>query len=270
MLAANGAGHGAATLSATIRPRGRHDLDESRRSHTHQQLSSEEETSMTTFILVPGAWHGSWCFEAVVPLLERAGHTVHALTLTGLRPDDDAGAASANLDTHADDVVRLLDLERITDATLVGHSYAGMVISAAADRAGGRISRLVHLDAYVPDDGDSCWSLTSEQYRQAFVDGATATGYAVAPPFRPPNGGDPRRRPHPVASLLQTIRLTGAVTQVPRREFVYCSGWEDATPFAELHTRLRANPEWQVHELPTAHNAMREDPEAVAAILLAA
>jgi hypothetical protein len=38
---------------------------------------------MATFVLVPGGWHGSWSFEAVVPLLERAGHAVHALTLTG-------------------------------------------------------------------------------------------------------------------------------------------------------------------------------------------
>ena len=61
----------------------------------------------------------------MVPLLERAGHTVHALTLTGLRPDDDnATVATANLDTHADDVLRLLDRAHITSATLVGHSYA--------------------------------------------------------------------------------------------------------------------------------------------------
>jgi pimeloyl-ACP methyl ester carboxylesterase len=223
---------------------------------------------MTTFVLVPGAWHGSWCYEPVVPLLERAGHTVHALTLTGLRPDDDnATVATANLDTHADDVLALLDRADITSATLVGHSYGGMVIAAAADRADGRISRLVHLDAYVPRDGESCWSSTTEQYRQAFVAGAAATGYAVHPPFRPPNGGDPRRRPHPFASLLQTIRLTGAVTQVRRRDFIYCSGWE-GTPFAGLRIRLQADPEWQVHDLPTAHNAMREDPEAVAALLL--
>jgi pimeloyl-ACP methyl ester carboxylesterase len=223
---------------------------------------------MTTFVLVPGAWHGAWCFEAVVPLLERAGHTVHALTLTGLRPDDDnATVATANLDTHAGDVLRLLDRAHITSATLVGHSYAGMVIAAAADRAGGRISRLVHLDAYVLRDGESCWSSTSEQYRQAFVAGAAATGYAVNPPFRPPHGGDPRRVPHPLASLLQTIRLSGAAARVPRRDFVYCSGW-DGTPFADLRTRLEADPGWQVHELPTAHNAMREDTEAVAALLL--
>jgi hypothetical protein len=56
---------------------------------------------MATFVLVPGAWKGSWSFEAVVPLLERAGHTVHALTLTGLRPDANATVATANLDADA-------------------------------------------------------------------------------------------------------------------------------------------------------------------------
>ncbi|MFF4592765.1 alpha/beta fold hydrolase [Amycolatopsis sp. NPDC001319] len=224
---------------------------------------------MATFVLVPGAWHGSWTFESVVPLLERAGHTVHALTLTGLRPDDDAATvASANLDTHAEDVVSLLDRARITDATLVGHSYGGMVISAAADRAGGRVSRLVHLDAYVPRDGESCWSLTTEGYRQSFVAGAADTGHAVRPPFRAPHGGDPRRRPHPLASLVQTIRLTGAVDRVPRHDFVYCSGWEDRTPFAGLRARLEADPGWHVHDLPTAHNAMREAPSAVAELLI--
>lgn len=98
-----------------------------------------------------------------------------------------------------------------------------------------------------------------------FAAGAAATGHTV----RPPDGGDPRRRPHPLASFLQTIRLTGAVARVPRREFVYCSGWEDRTPFAGLRSRLKADPEWQVHDLPTRHDAMHEAPEAVAALLLA-
>ncbi|MCW2886158.1 MAG: hypothetical protein JWL58_3020 [Streptosporangiaceae bacterium] len=219
---------------------------------------------MATFVLVPGGWHGAWSFEAVVPLLERAGHTVHALNLTGLRPDDDnATVATANLDTHADDVLRLLDRAHITSATLVGHSYGGMVIAAAADRARGRVSRLVHLDAYVPRDGESCWSSTTERYRQRFATGAAATGYAV----RPPDHLDPRTRPHPLASFLQEIRLTGTLAQVPRREFIYCSGW-DGTPFAELRTRLQLDPEWQVHDLPTGHDAMHEAPDAVAALLL--
>jgi hypothetical protein len=82
-----------------------------------------------------------------------------------------------------------------------------------------------------------------------------------------------RRRPpppaHPLASFLQTIRLTGAVARVPRREFVHCSGWADRTPFAVRRTRLQADPGWRVHDLPTGYNAMREDPAAVAALLLA-
>jgi pimeloyl-ACP methyl ester carboxylesterase len=225
---------------------------------------------MATFVLVPGGWHGSWCYETVVPILERAGHTVHALTLTGLRPDDDeATVATANLDTHTEDVLRFLDGADLDDVTLVGHSYGGMVIAAVADRAAGRVSRLVHLDAYVPHDGDSCWSLAGDAYRQAFVAGAAATGYAVDPPYRPgrAHGGDPRRRPHPLGSFTQAVRLTGAVARVPRREFVYCSGWE-GTPFTDQRDRLEADPGWRVHELPTAHNAMREAPEAVAEILL--
>ena len=220
---------------------------------------------MTTFVLVPGAWHGSWCFESVVPLLERAGHTVHALTLSGLRPDDDpATVASANLDTHADDVLRLLDRAHITGATLVGHSYAGMVITAAADRAGGRVSRLVHLDAFVPRDGESWWSLTNDYFHDVATSGAVTNGYAV----RPPGDRDPRRRPHPLASFMQEIRLTGEVDRIARRDFVYCSGWEQQTPFTELRTRLQAAPDWQVHVVPTGHDVMHEAPDFVAELLL--
>ncbi|MBV9795218.1 MAG: alpha/beta hydrolase [Actinobacteria bacterium] len=220
---------------------------------------------MATFVLVPGGWHGAWSFEEVVPRLERAGHAVHALTLTGLRPDDDAATvATANLDTHAGDVLRVLDRGHLTEVTLVGHSYGGMVIAAAADRARGRVTRLVYLDAYVPGDGESCWSLTTERYRQVFAAGAAGTGYAV----RPPGSLDPRTRPHPLASFLQTVTLTGALAQIPRREFIYCAGWEDRRPFAGVRSRLRADPGWRVHDLPTGHDAMHEAPDAVAAQLL--
>lgn len=221
---------------------------------------------MTTFVLVPGAWHGGWAYEAVAPLLERAGHTVHALTLTGLRPDDDAATvAGANLDTHVADVLTCFDRTGARGVTLVGHSYGGLVVAGTADRAGARVERVVHLDAYVPRDGDSCWSATTQAYREAFVAGAGGEGFAVRPPDRP--GRDPRRRPHPLASLVQRLRLDGGFDRVPHREFVFCSGWA-GTPFAEQRRRLEADPGWLVHELPTAHDAMREAPAAVAALLL--
>ena len=203
----------------------------------------------------------------MVPLLERAGHTVHALTLTGLRPDDDdATVATANLDTHADDVLRLLDRAHLTDATLVGHSYAGMVIAAAADRAGGRISRLVHLDAFVPRDGESWWSATNDYFRQVFAAGAAATGYAVRPPGRRRRSSPPSPSPRlghadDPAHRSPSPGPRGASSSTAR-------DGKTSTPFAELRTRLETDPGWQVHELPTGHDAMREDPEAVATFLL--
>lgn len=57
-------------------------------------------------------------------------------------------------------------------STLAGHSYGGMAITGAADRAPQRVRRLVYVDAYVPQDGASCWTLTNDTFRQAFVAGA--------------------------------------------------------------------------------------------------
>ncbi|MDN5719898.1 hypothetical protein [Corynebacterium sp.] len=121
----------------------------------------------------------------------------------------------------------------------------------------------MHLDAYVPRDGESCWSSATDGYRQVFATGAARTGYSV----HPPEGLDPRARPHPLASFLQTIRLTGTHAEVSEREFIFCSGWAD-TPFDELRARLQIDPSWRVHDLPTGHDAMHEAPEAVAELLL--
>ncbi|MGW6501883.1 alpha/beta fold hydrolase [Nonomuraea angiospora] len=59
------------------------------------------------------------------------------------------------MDTHVDDIVRLITEEHLTDVILVGHSYAGLVLSSAANRIPDRIAHLVNLDAMVPEDGES-------------------------------------------------------------------------------------------------------------------
>src|ERR1051326_4587160 len=136
---------------------------------------------MTTFILVPGGWNGGWYFQPIADALRGHGHTAYSVTLTGL--DGRARAPMAtNLDTHIQDVVSLLGTEDVRDATLVGHSYAGMVITGAAARAAGRVRRLVYCDAYVPADGDSCYDLTTPAYRELFIRESQGDGLTVAPP----------------------------------------------------------------------------------------
>ncbi|MEV5706642.1 alpha/beta hydrolase [Actinoallomurus sp. NPDC052274] len=220
---------------------------------------------MATFVLIPGGWHGGWHYSGLADRLRAAGHRALPVTLTGV--DDRAHLASpaVNLDTHVDDVLAVLAAERVADAVLVGHSYGGMVITGVADRAEpGSVRRLVYSDAYVPEDGQSCWDLTTEAFRRLFLDGAAADGFSV----RPPSGLDPRATAHPLASFLQRLRLRGnGLGEIKARDYVYLSGW-DGSPFTEVHARLAEDPAWRVHTLSSSHNVLRDAPDAFLEILL--
>jgi pimeloyl-ACP methyl ester carboxylesterase len=218
---------------------------------------------MATFVLVPGGWHGGWDFRPITDRLRARGHVVHELTLSGVGERNHFPAGVVNLDTHIEDVVRVFEQEDADNAVLCGHSYGGMVIAGVADRIRNRVDRLVYIDAYVPEDGDSCFGLTTPAYRQLFLDGVRGDGRAVAPP----EGLDPRATSHPIGSFLQAISLSGHQHEVGRLDYVFLSGWP-GTPFRDVFERLREDDRWHVHELPTGHNAMREAPDALVAILL--
>jgi pimeloyl-ACP methyl ester carboxylesterase len=221
---------------------------------------------MTTFVLIPGAWHGAWTFEPVADQLRRHGHRAHPLTLTGVGERRHLLTASVNLDTHIADVANFLTDQQITDAVLVGHSYGGMVITGAADRVPERVAGLVYVDALVPEDGDSCWSLVTEQERAWYLRGVGATGYASAPlPFF-----DPRATAHPLASLLQSIRLDGGLDRYRSRDYVYATGWSGESPFAPVYQRLSGDPAWRTHALASGHNVMRDAPDELLKVLLGA
>ena len=216
---------------------------------------------MTTFVLIPGMCHGGWCFEQLTEQLRLHGHRVHPVTPTGLSERGHL-LRGADLETHIQDVTALLEVEDVRDAVLVGHSYGGMVITGAADRAPDRVGPLVYLDAVVPEHGDSMWSLVSDRERQWYLD-VVETGDAVRPlPFF-----DPRATPHPLVSLLQPLRLGGPV-RARRNVYVYAAGWEGPSPFTPFYERLREDPSWTVHALDGGHNLMRDAPQDLLKILL--
>lgn len=219
---------------------------------------------MATYVLVPGACHGGWWYRPVVDRLEELGHRAHAVTLLGLDPDLPAPDVPIDLDTHVDQLAGLL--AGLDDVILVGHSYAGCVISGAADRDPGRVRTLVHVDAFVPEDGDSCWSMTNDEQRAWYIDGAGRTGTGVDPlPFF-----DERARPHPLATFVQRSRLTGAWKDVRNRHYVLAAapGWREVSPFVPTAERLRPDPAWTVHDLPVTHNVLADGPDALLAVLL--
>lgn len=108
---------------------------------------------MSTFVLVHGAWHGSWCWDEVVSQLQGAGHNAVTLDLPG-RAGDRTPYRQISLASYADKVRRVVELQR-EPVVLVGHSMGGISIAAAAELIPDRVRTLVFVCAYLLRGGQS-------------------------------------------------------------------------------------------------------------------
>lgn len=230
---------------------------------------------MTTFVLVHGAWHGGWCWDRVAPLLREAGHEVHAPTLTGLSERAHLLSPQVGLETHVEDVVRVVDVLGLRDVVLVGHSYAGQVVTAVADRRPSAVGRRVYLDAFVGADGESARDLLPETVEHHWAQSAAEAGFGWLVPVRKlsvlgvTEAADddwltPKLTPHPWKTYTDPLHLTGAGEAVPAA-FVECVSWMRV--FRGQADRARARG-WPVHELDTGHEAMVTAPKALADVLI--
>lgn len=226
------------------------------------------------FVLVSGAWHGGWCWERVASPLRAAGHEVHTPTLTGVSDRAHTLSPQVDLSTHVEDVVRLLDTYDLTGVRLVGHSYAGQVISGVAERRPERLAERIHLDAFVPDDGDAAIDLLPEQVAHHYRESVRDAGFGwLIPPRSLTTLGvteqadvdwlTPRLTPHPWATYQEPVRLGAGAASVPGR-YIDCTDWLGVfAPFADKARALG----WPVHRLATGHEAMVTAPGELAELL---
>jgi pimeloyl-ACP methyl ester carboxylesterase len=209
--------------------------------------------------------HGAWCFDTLSESLRSAGHRVLAITLTGVAERSHLMPGAVNLDTHITDV--LAAIESDTGAgdqlVLVGHSYGGMVITGVADRIPNRVDSLVFLDAVVPHDGEACWDLVNDEERAWYVE-VDDTGFGVPPmPFF-----DPRATSHPLATVMQPLRLDADLSRFRQRIYVYALDWPGDSPLRPSYDRVRTDASWTTYELAGKHNLMRDNPDDLLRILL--
>lgn len=234
---------------------------------------------MSNYVLVHGAWHGGWCWSRVVPVLAAAGHAVYTPTLSGLGERAHLASPEIGLETHVADVLGTMRWENLNDVVLVGHSYAGVVITAAAaadpDR---RISRLVYLDAVVPRNGQGLHDCVPATLKARFEEAALAAGDGWRIPVSVASAAFlglihqsdidwvlPRLVPQPIRCFREAVRLDTGRPAVPRT-YINCIG--DKAP-GQPRTRQAEGID-DYHELRTGHDAMVTAPGDVAALLLAA
>ncbi|WP_435604802.1 alpha/beta fold hydrolase [Streptomyces sp. bgisy130] len=230
---------------------------------------------MSTFVLVHGAWHGGWVWQRVVPALRAAGHEVYAPTLTGLSGRAHLLNPQVGLATHVQDIVGLLETHDARDVVLVGHSYAGQVITGVADRVPERLVKRIYLDAFVGDDGDAAIDLLPATVADHYRESVAGPGYGWLIPVRSleklgvTDKADvdwltPRLTPHPWLTYTEPLRRTGQEEHVPA-VFIECVEWMRVfTPQAEK----AAGRGWPTHEIATGHEAMVTAPDELAALLL--
>lgn len=219
---------------------------------------------MTDYVLVHGAWGGAWCYDPVVPLLQAAGHRVLALDLPGMGTRVAELSPAICLSDHIADVERQIAAAGFDRFVLVGHSYGGMVVTGVASRMAPRIDALVCLDAFLPEDGESLWDLTSDWEHKVHIDSQRDTPGLLAPL---PGFDNPRLTRHPLLTVIEPVRLTGAERSIARRIYVFAAGWQP-TPFARFHAKVEVDPAWDLRVLDCGHDVMGERPAETAAILL--
>jgi len=230
---------------------------------------------MSSFVLLHGAWHGGWCWQRVAPRLRQAGHDVHTPTLSGLSDRAHVLTPETGLATHIEDVCKLLEYEDLHDVILVGHSYAGQIVTAVADRLGARLADRVYLDAFVGDDGDAAIDLLPTSVAGHYRDSVHTAGFGwLIPPRSLEKLGvtdaadtawlQARLTPHPWRSYTDRLQLDGRHDDVPAT-FIECTDWLRVfQPFAEKAARSG----WPTLEIATGHEAMVTAPHALADLLL--
>jgi pimeloyl-ACP methyl ester carboxylesterase len=220
-------------------------------------------------------WIGAWAWREVTENLRGAGHSVYPLTLTGVADRSHLLGPGVDLDTHIADIVRLIEVEDLHDVVLVGHSYGGLPVSAAALRVRDRIKTVVYVDSGPLPVGTS----------QIMVlgDSAVSAGDAVPPPPWDP-ATEPtllagldgkalarlraRSTPHPLASVTQPVTERATSADVPT-VLIACTFPMDQIEqmMAAGHPFFAGLTQARIIPISTGHWPMFSEPKALTAAL---
>jgi pimeloyl-ACP methyl ester carboxylesterase len=198
---------------------------------------------------------------------------VIAATLTGLGERAHLVSPEVGLHTHVSDVVGLLHFRDLSEATLVGHSYGGTVITAVAEQASARIRCLVYLDASVPRDGESNNDVLGSELAAQIRSAANSAGTGLVPPGSVAGWGlsdamrpwvEARLTPHPLRSLEEPVRLLSEAAARLPRAFIRSS--TQSALYGRLMERGR-EAGWYCRDLTGGHYPMLTESEALASSL---
>jgi len=230
-----------------------------------------------TFVLVHGGWHGGWCWRETAAHIRAQGHQVTTPTLTGLGERVHLMSRGTDLHTMIDDIINHLIWEDLFEVTLVGHSYAGCVLTGVADRVPERLRRLIYMDTLWLTDGQCATDLmpadTLSQRLQASADLNGGIALPVPPPEAFGIETEPERSmllekltPHPLASCTSKLSIKHPPGNGLPMTYIACTA--PAYPVMAESRRAAEAAGVAVKELAAPHDAMIARPAETADLLM--
>jgi pimeloyl-ACP methyl ester carboxylesterase len=217
------------------------------------------------FVIVHGAWGGSWAFKKVDSLMTEKNCIVYRPSLTGMGERSHLSNPAIDLQTHINDVVNMMLFEDLHDVILVGHSYGGMVVSGVADSLPGRIKKLIYLDAFVPENGESVFNILgsrSDGFKKMMK------GDFIIPAWVKPGTPLPHDVPQPLKTFTDSIVLKNRAKNILTLYILTVEKGKLSKDddFASQAERAKKKG-WPILQLEADHNAQWSAPEQLAEML---
>lgn len=233
---------------------------------------------MATFILIHGAWHGAWCWQALRASLTSGGHQVIAPDLPG-HGEDPTALGDVTLEAYIDRAVATVEAAP-AKPILLGHSMGGMVVSGAAERIPDRLAGIVYLAAFVPADGESLLALgaantsalTGNQTLDKASGSVTVNDSVIERAFyhdcESPQIAEAKSRlqPQAMAPFSSPVALSDPAYGRVRRCYIECIEDQAIHIAHQRFMAERAGCE-PVYRLETGHSPFLSDPAGLADVL---
>ncbi len=233
-------------------------------------------------VLVHGAFEDAQVWGHVTAKLQADGYKVVAVDLPG-RPGAPAAPDKVSLDLYRDTVVTALGkFDR--PVVVVGHSFGGIVISDAAEKASEKVKTLVFVAAYLPHDGDSLVSMANKDADAKIgphlqinkEKGIASIEYSARADLFANGGPDGLRKAipdlildEPLAPLATPVHVTAA--HFGRVDKVYVHTALDQVISPSFQAQMVAStPVRSQYTLQTGHTPFLTDPDGLANAIEAA
>ena len=229
------------------------------------------------FLLIHGAWHGGWVWNEISEILRYQRYSVSTPTLTGLGEKKHLLSSKITIETFIEDVVNHIIFENLNNIILVGHSFAGSVISGVADRLKDRIQKLIYFDAMILIDGKKPFDITPKETVEQRIELAKKFGNNISIPAPSADAFgvfdikkslllEEKLTPHPLSAFQSKLILKNEVGNGIPLSYIFCT--KPVYKSLESSREVVRKMKWPIFELNAGHDAMLTHPKETLNLLM--